>query len=73
MEPEPYASYVRLFYPGAGLTQDERDEMDRYEIPIDRVTFDHLVYSMSRQIENNFQSFYTIAEEVVGEEKKLGW
>ena len=45
--------------------------MDRYEIPIDRVTFDHLVYSMSRQIENNFQSFYTIAEEVVGEEKAL--
>ena len=71
MEPEPYASDVRLFYPGAGLTQDERDKMDRYEIPIDRVTFDHLVYSMSRQIENNFQSFYTIAEEVVGEEKAL--
>ena len=71
MEPEPYASDVRLFYPGAGLTQDERDKMDRYEIPIDQVTFDHLVYSMSRQIENNFQSFYTIAEEVVGEEKAL--
>jgi hypothetical protein len=60
-----------LFYPGAGLPDAERERMDRYEIPIDEVTIDHLIYSMSRQIENNFQSFYTIAEEVVGEEQAL--
>jgi hypothetical protein len=71
MEPEQYAENPRLFYPGARLTPAERGRMDRYEIPIDEVTVDHLVYSMSRQIENNFQSFYTIAEEVVGEEKAL--
>jgi hypothetical protein len=53
------------------LPQGERDRMDRYEIPIDELTIDHLVYSMSRQIENNFQSFYTIAEELVGDEKAL--
>ena len=71
MQNEPYASDHMLFYPGAGLSADERAKMDRYEIPIDEVTIDHLIYSMSRQIENNFQSFYTIAEEVVGEERAL--
>jgi hypothetical protein len=71
MEHEPYASDHMLFYPGAGLSASERERMDRYEIPIDEVTIDHLIYSMSRQIENNFQSFYTIAEEVVGEEQAL--
>ena len=35
------------------------------------MTVDQLIYSMSRQIENNFQSFYTVAEDVVGEEKAL--
>ena len=45
--------------------------MDRYEIEIDEITIDHLVYAMSKQIENNFQTFYTVAESVVGEEKAL--
>jgi hypothetical protein len=71
MESEPYANDLRLFYPGARLTQADREKMDRYEIPIGELTIDHLIYSMSRQIENNFQSFYTIAEELVGEEKAL--
>jgi hypothetical protein len=71
METEPYSTNHLLFYPGAGLTQEQRQQMDRYEIPIDQVTVDHLVYSMSKQIENNFQSFYTIAEEVVGEAQAL--
>lgn len=71
MQTAPYATNHMLFYPGARLTADERGRMDRYEIPIDEVTVDHLVYSMSRQIENNFQSFYTIAEEVVGVEQAL--
>ena len=71
MESEPYAHNLRLFYPGERLTSTQREMMDRYEIPIDELTIDHLVYSMSRQIENNFQSFYTIAEEVVGAEKAL--
>jgi hypothetical protein len=71
MESEPYSTNHLLFYPGAGLSQSERTRMDRYEIPIDEVTVDHLVYSMSKQIENNFQSFYTIAEEVVGVDQAL--
>ena len=44
--------------------------MERYDISIEELTVDHLVYSMGRQIENNFQSFYTVAEEVVG--KRVG-
>jgi hypothetical protein len=40
--------------------------MERYDIGIDEVTVDHLVYSMSRQIENNFQSFYAVAEDLAG-------
>jgi len=71
MESEPYVTNRLLFYPGAGLTSDERNRMDRYEIPIDEVTIDHLVYSMSRQIENNFQSFYTVAEDLIGAEQAL--
>jgi hypothetical protein len=71
MEHEDYASDPLLFYPGAGLTEAERGRMDRYDIPISEVTVDHLVYSLSRQVENNFQSFYTVAEAVVGEEKAL--
>jgi hypothetical protein len=69
MSAEPYASDPVLFYPGAGLSEAERSRMDRYEIPIDQVTIDHLIYSMSRQIERNFQSFYTVAEEIVGADK----
>ena len=45
--------------------------MERYDISIAEVTVDHLVYSMGRQIENNFQSFYTVAEELVGKESAL--
>jgi hypothetical protein len=71
MHQEPYAADPLLFYPGAGLTEAERQRMDRYEIPVGEVTVDHLVYSMSRQIENNFQAFYTVAEELVGQERAL--
>lgn len=69
MTKEPYANDPLLFYPGQRLTAQERERMDRYEIPIDELTVDHLVYSMSKQIENNFQTFYTVAEEIVGAEK----
>jgi hypothetical protein len=68
---EPYATDHLLFYPGAGLSSHERDRLDRYDISIGEVTVDHLVYSMGRQIENNFQSFYSVAEEVVGREAAL--
>lgn len=71
MQPEPYAQKRFMFYPGMNLSQAERDRMDRYEVPIDEVTIDHLVYAMSKQIENNFQAFYTVAEELVGEELAL--
>ena len=71
MQHEPYSNKRFMFYPGMNLSQAERDRMDRYEVPIDQVTIDHLVYAMSKQIENNFQAFYTVAEEVVGEEAAL--
>lgn len=71
MDHEPYAHDHLLFYPGHRLTDEDRRRMEAYEIPIEELTVDHLVYSMSRQIENNFQSFYTVAEEVIGEERAL--
>jgi hypothetical protein len=71
MQSESYADDRRLFYPGAGLAATDRERMDRYEVPIEEVTLDQLVYSMGRQIENNFQSFYTVAEDIVGEAQAL--
>lgn len=71
MKREPYADDPRLFYPGRNLSAAERQRMDTYNLEISDLTVDHIVYSMSKQIENNFQSFYTIAEEIVGEEKAL--
>src|SRR5579859_2019823 len=65
---EGYANNHLLFYPGAGLSDDEKGRMDRYEIPLDEISVDRLVYSMSRQIEANFQTFYSVAEDIVGEE-----
>jgi hypothetical protein len=65
---EQYAGNHLLFYPGARLSAQERARMESYDIAIDELTVDHLVYSMSRQIENNFQSFYTVTEEVAGED-----
>jgi hypothetical protein len=68
---ENYATNHMLFYPGARLSELERSRMENYEIRIDELTLDHLVYSMSKQIENNFQTFYTTAEEVVGSQNAL--
>jgi hypothetical protein len=42
-----------------------------YRLEITDLTVDHLVYSMSKQIEENFQTFYTVATDVVGEELAL--
>lgn len=68
---EPYANDPLVFYPGRGLSAEERERMDRYEIPLAEVTVDHLVYSLSRQVENNFQAFFSVAEDVIGEERAL--
>jgi hypothetical protein len=68
---EPYANDPLLFYPGRRLSDEEKRRIDTYEIEIDEVTTDHLVYAMGKQIENNFQTFYSVAEEIVGEEKAL--
>ena len=51
MQQESYANKRFMFYPGMNLSQAERDRMDRYEVPIDEVTIDHLVYAMSKQLE----------------------
>jgi hypothetical protein len=71
MTKESYSTDHLLFYPGAGLSPSEKDRMERYDISIGEVTVDHLVYSMSRQIEHNFQSFYTVAEELAGKDTAL--
>ena len=71
MPREPYADDPLLFYPGARLGADERRRMDDYDIEIGDVTVDHLVYSLSRQVENNFQTFYAVAEELIGAERAL--
>jgi hypothetical protein len=68
---EPYADDPLLFYPGARLSAEERRRMDEYDLEIGDVTVDHLVYSLSRQVENNFQVFYAVAEELIGVEKAL--
>lgn len=70
MHQEPYAGDPLVFYPGR-LPERERERMDRYEIPLEEVGIDHLIYAMSRQIEGNFQTFYTVAEDLIGEEKAL--
>jgi hypothetical protein len=66
-----YASDSRLFYPGANLSDAEKRRVEEYSLNIDDITVDHLIHSMSLQIESNFQTFYTVAEDVVGEEKAL--
>jgi hypothetical protein len=71
MPQEPYANDPLLFYPGAGLSAEERRRIDEYDLEIGDVTVDHLVYSLSRQVENNFQTFYAVAEELLGEEAAL--
>jgi hypothetical protein len=71
MTREGYAGDPLIFYPGAGLSPAERDRMERYDISIGEITVDHLVYSMGRQIENNFQSFYSVAEELAGKDTAL--
>jgi hypothetical protein len=68
---ESYSDNWLLFYPGASLSEEEKRRMDDYAISIGELTAEHLIYSMSRQIETNFQTFYTVAEDVVGEEQAL--
>jgi hypothetical protein len=72
MKQEPYATDKLLFFPGSRLSDEEKARMDNLEIPIDRLTIDHLIYSMGTQIGANFQTFYTVAEDVIGEEAALG-
>jgi hypothetical protein len=55
---EPYADDRLLFYPGRQLNQEEKRRMEAYETKIDELTVDHMIFSMSRQIENNFQTFF---------------
>lgn len=71
MKQHDYARDSLLFYPGKNLSEEERQRVENYEIAIDELTVDHIVYSMARQLETNFQIFYTVAEQVVGEEQAL--
>lgn len=71
MQRENYANDPLLFYPGRNLSAEEKRRMDTYEIKLDELTADHIIYSMSRQIEGNFMTFFSVAEEVVGERKSL--
>ena len=71
MEREPYANNPLLFYPGRRLSDEDRRRIDEYDIAIDEISLDQLIYGLSRQIEMNFMTFYTVAESVVGEKKAL--
>jgi hypothetical protein len=71
MNREPYAARNLLFYPGMALSEEEKLRLDELRFSIDELTTDHLVHSMARQIETNFQTFYTVAEEVAGETAAL--
>lgn len=71
MKHEDHADQKLLLYPGANLSQAEKDKIDNYTLELHEITGDHLVYSLSRQVEKNFQTFYSIAEEVIGEEQAL--
>lgn len=50
------------------MSEERRKQVDAFQVPIRELTSDDLIYSMSRQIENNFQNFYSVAEELVGED-----
>ncbi len=71
MAQEGYVTDKLLFYPGRNLSAEEKRRMDAYEIKIDELTVDHIIYSMGRQIETNFMTFYTVAEDLIGEQKAL--
>jgi hypothetical protein len=68
---EPHANRKLLFYPGGNLSPAERRKIDDYTLELHEITGDHLVYALSRQVEKNFQTFYSLAEEVVGEQRAL--
>jgi len=67
MQQEPYARNPLLFYPGKRLSDMDKRRMDEYDVTINDISIDQLIYSMSKQIENNFMIFYSTAESVVGE------
>lgn len=67
MKSEEYASAVPFHYPGT-VSSDRRRELDDLRVAIRDINSDDLIYSMSKQIENNFQNIYSVAEELVGEE-----
>jgi hypothetical protein len=67
----PHASQPLMFYPARNLPAAERKRLEGFEIELDELTVDHIVFSLSRQVENNFQTFYTVAEDVVGTEKAM--
>ena len=72
MKREPYANDPLLFYPGRQLSEEERRKMDEYDIDISDVTFDHLVYSMSRHLGENSTSVIKAVLSSVDEWKKTG-
>jgi hypothetical protein len=67
----PHAADSLLFYPARNLSQVERQRLEGFDIELSELTADHIIFSLSRQVETNFQTFYTVAEEVIGEEGAL--
>jgi hypothetical protein len=66
-----YAGNPLLFYPGGNLSAEEKRRMDAFAVGIEELTVDHLIYGMSRQIENNFQTFFAVANDLLGEAQTL--
>ncbi len=65
------AGDATLFYPGKNLSESEKNRLEEFATELSDLTADHVIYSLSRQVENNFQTFYSVAEDVIGEEKAL--
>lgn len=57
-----------LFYPGRGLSAQERERVDTLSIPLEDLTPDHIVYSLGRYVETSFANFYAVAADLVGPE-----
>lgn len=71
MSRDRHAGEATLFYPGRNLAADQKARLESFRTELDELTADHIIYSLGRQVENNFQTFYTVAEDVIGEQSAL--
>jgi hypothetical protein len=68
-EPFAYAGRGTLFYPGRAANPSDVRRLANYEVNLDEIGIDSLIVFMSKQIEANFQMFFSAAEKVVGADR----